>query len=216
MMKKIGAVLCLFFVAVALSACNAFHANTTKNYPQENPQETTVFLRINTDAIPTGSTVADELTKWKANVLMQQSTEATATKIIDIKYDTETPSVYRADLTIQNVPDSVLTKTVRPFKITYHQSIYNPIALLPETDIFQYNVLYSSERRHSESSATESDYIDGEYAYYWTDATTVEFTDAYPNRPLYIVLVFAGALVIGVAVYLISRYYDCKKRKHQL
>ncbi len=213
-MKKISAFLCIILVAVAMSACSTFYDDTTKNYPQSNPMQTTIFLQIK--AIPVGSTLDIELTNWKAAVLTQQPTQETATKIIDINYATETSTVYRAELTLQNVPDSTAEKTVRPFQIFYTQKIYNPLALLPDSDVFQYNILFGAEHRHSSASTQDITYDNGEYVYYWTDATPIEFTDVYPNRPLYIIIIIASAVVIGVITYLISRYYDCKKRKHQL
>lgn len=216
-MKKLSMILCVLLVAVGLSACSTFHSDTTQNYPQTNPYATTIFLRV--IAIPDGSTIDAELTRWTGAVLINQPTDEDATKIVSKPVITPAANgVYRVDLTLQNVPDTVLTKTTRPFKIIYHRTVYNPIALLPADDpVFEYYILFGSKRRHSSASTTTPpQYQDNEYTYFWTDATPIEFTDIYPNRPLYFILIGAGALIIGVIVYLISRYYDCKKRKYQL
>lgn len=216
-MKKLSAFLCVILVAVAMSACSAFHDNTTKTYPQANPSQSTIFLQVK--GLPINSTIDTELATWKAAVLTYNAaiTEEGATKVIDVQYAVEANGVYKAELTIQNVPASTATKIVRPFKITYRQTIYNPLALLPASDVFTYNVLFSSARRHSYASTEEiTTDENGEYVYFWTDATPIELVDFYPNRPLYCLFIFLGAALVGVAVYLVSRYYDCKKRKNQL
>lgn len=212
-MKKFSVILCLILVAVALSACSAFHNDTTKNYPQTNPQASTIFLRVKTDTTIDARTIQD----WQAAVYDYQKNDETATKITKIKdIVPEADHVYRVNLTLANVPDSTATKVVRPFKITYQQTIYNPLALLPDNEVFAYYILYSSERRHSSASTTAVEQEDGQYIYVWNDGTTITFTDIYPNRPLYLLIIIAGATVVGVLVFITSRYYDCKKRKYQL
>ena len=198
-----------------MSACSAFYNDTTQTYPQDNPYTATIFLQIQN--LPIGSDAATELAKWKSATLTLNATFGeNQPHITDITYTSATADVYQADLTISNVPDSTLTKTVRPFQIIYTQTIYNPLALLPNSTVFEYNILFSSERRHSSATTLETNFADNEYVYYWTDATPIQFTDVYPNRPLYCVLIILGAAVIGVIVFLVSRYIDCKKHKNQL
>lgn len=216
-MKKLCALLCVFLVAITMSACQAFHDETTQNHPQDNPLETVVFLRVKN--LPEGSNVADELTLWRGEVLVHNAaiTDESAPKIIEVTPTTEDNETYTVQLKIQNVPDSTLQKVTQPFKITYTQTVYNPIALLPESDVFLYVVGYTSERRHSEANTDQiTTGEDGNYIYFWTNGETIRFVDVYPNRPLYYLIIVAGAIVIGVVVYLVSRYCDCKKRKKLL
>ncbi len=218
-MKKLGVLLCVILVAISMSACQTFNDDATENYPQNNPLNTTIFLQIK--AIPLGSTADLELTKWLGAVRSEHEaiTDETATKITQIepRSTMENENTYAIDLTIQNAPASTLDKHVRPFKMIYTQTVFNPIALLPDSDVFLYIVGYSSERRHSDSNAVQLITDDnGEYVYLWTNGETIEFVDIYPNRPLYYLLTIAGAIVIGVLVFIVSRYNDCKKRKKLL
>lgn len=216
-MKKLCVLLCVFLVAITMSACQAFHDETTQNHPQDNPLETVVFLRVKN--LPEGSNVADELTLWRGEVLVHNNaiTDENAPKIIEVTPTTEDNETYTVQLKIQNVPDSTLQKVTQPFKITYTQTVYNPIALLPESDVFLYIIGYTSERRHSEANTDQiTTGEDGNYIYFWTNGETIRFVDVYPNRPLYYLIIVAGAIVIGVVVYWVSRYCDCKKRKKLL
>ena len=215
-MKKIAALLCVILVAFSMSACRTFNDDKTQNYPQDNPLENTLFLQIK--QIPTESTVGDELTKWRSKILTAIADES-ATKIVDVKFRTESEisGTYTVDLIINNVPDSTVQKTIRPFKITYTQKIYNPIAILPNSDVFTYVVAYESTKKHSASNADEiTKTNENGYVYFWSTGTVIEFIDIYPNRPLYYLIIVVGATIIGVLVYLISRYSDCKKHKKQL
>ena len=217
-MKKLGALLCVILIALSLSACTAFHDDTTQNYAQNNPLETTVFLQVkNVFADP-----ATELTNWLKDVRTENNaiTDPTATKIVTIEQRDESAikDTYTIDLTIQNAPVTTLHKQVRPFKITYTQTIFNPITLLPDSNVFQYIVAYSTQRRHSATNTEHEVTIDedGNYIYFWTTDADIKFIDDYPNRPLYYVIILGGATIIGIAIYFISRYYDCKKRQKPL
>ena len=217
-MKKLSALLCIIWAAVMLTACSAFHDDTTKDYPQDNPLTTTVFLQIK--QLPINSTIDAELTQWRSQVLTQNAalTDETATQITDIQFreNTETESTYTVDLTINNVPASTMQKTVRPFKITYTQTIFNPISLFPDSETFTYIVAYSAERRHSTTNADDATTMNNNYVYFWTTNNTIEFVDVYPNRPLYYLIILGGAFVVGGFILIVSRDYDCKKRKNQL
>ncbi len=217
-MKKLSALLCIIWAAVMLTACSAFHDDTTKDYPQDNPLTTTIFLQIK--QLPINSTVDAELTQWSGQVLNPNAapTDETATKITDLKFreNTETESTYTVDLTINNVPASTMQKTVRPFKITYTQTMFNPISLLPDSETFTYIVAYTTERRHSAANTDNMTTVNNEYVYFWTTDNTIEFVDVYPNRPLYYLIILGGAFVVGGFILMVSRDYDCKKRKNQL
>ena len=217
-MKKLCVLLCVFLVAITMSACQAFHDETTQNHAQDNPLETVVFLRVKN--LPEGSDIASALQDWEAAVRIKNDaiTDENATKILGtaIRGAVE-EGTYTFDVTIQNVPDSTLQKVTQPFRITYTQTVYNPIALLPESDVFLYIIGYTSERRHSEANTDQiTTGEDGNYIYFWTNGETIRFVDVYPNRPLYYLIIVAGAIAIGVVVYLVSRYCDCKKRKKLL
>ena len=217
-MKKLGVFLCVILVAISMSACRAFHDDTTENYPQDNPLETTIFLQIKN--LPTGSNVATELATWQSAVNVHNASKTDdETKIVDIKLrdNTEDAETYPVDLKINHVPASTLRKQVYPFKIIYTQTIYNPIALLPNSDVFTYLVGYETERRHSDSNTDQlvtND--DGTYVYLWTSAESIQFIDVYPNRPLYYLIIVTAAFALGTFVWIISRYNDCKKRKKML
>ena len=216
-MKKVCLLLCVFLVTITLSACQAFHDDTTQNHAQDNPLETVVFLQVKNST--TGLNIADELTNWKSRVLIENAaiTNENAPKIIDVNPTAEDNGTYTVQLKIQNVPDTTTKKETRPFKITYTQTVFNPIALLPESNTFLYIVGYTSQRRHSQTNTEQIVTSDnGEYIYFWTDSQPIIFVDVYPNRPLYYLIIVVGAAVIGGFVYLVSRYYDCKKQKKQL
>lgn len=218
-MKKFSALLCVILVTVVLSACQTFYNDSTENYPRNNPSTTTVYLQIK--QLPTNSTVDAELTKWRSEILTTNAaiTDETAIKISDVqfRFDEDNEVAYTVDLTIHNLPDATVKKSVRPFQITYTQTIFNPISLLPDSETFSYVVLFNSERRHSSANTDERITTeDGNYVYFWTTAEPLEFTDVYPNRPLYYLIILAGAGLVGGLVYLVSRYYDCKKLKNQL
>ena len=216
-MKKFSAVVCVILVAISLSACRTFYDTTTENYPQENPLETTIFLQFKN----LGADPVAELSNW-LNIVRTENeaiTDETAVKIISIepRDDGTLTDTYTFDLKLQNVPDSTLRKQVRPFKITYTQTIFNPITLLPDSDVFTYIVAYNATKRHSAANAKQIMIDeDGNYVYLWTTNTEIQFVDVYPNRPLYYLFIVIGAAILGTVVYLVSRYYDCKKRKNQL
>ena len=218
-MKKFAALFCLVLVSITLSACSVFNDDSIQNYAQDDPLQTTIFLRVNN--LPLNSTVDSELTQWLGMVRTSaaENTDENAVKIISVesRATTNTNDALTIDLTLGNVPDNVLHKHTRPFKITYTQTIFNPISVLPESDVFSYVVSYSAKRRHSSAN---TDWIetsdDGTYVYLYTTADAIQFTNVYPNRPLYYLFVCLGVGVVGVLVYLISRYYDCKKRKKLL
>ena len=217
-MKKLGAVFCVFLVAVMLSACQAFHSETAKTYAQDEPMTTTVFLQLKN--LPSGSTVDTELTNWLGAVRTAAETadpDSTHILTAELQNVSQSDATYTIKLTLTHVPDNTWQKTVRPFKIYVHQTMYNPLVLLPDSDVFTYYIGYTSERRHSSTNANQmATDKDGNYVYLWSSKTTAEFNDVYANRPLYIILVVVGATVIGVIVFLVSRYYDCKKRQKQL
>lgn len=211
-MKKFCALLCLVFVALTLSSCSAFYDDTTKTYPQDDPLEATIFLQVNNIA----DFSAAKLQAWQGavNTLITQmaaDTDSDAPKITAFTFRNEIDEAlygtYTVDMTITNVPASTMQRKVRPFKIYYVQTIYNPIALLPESDTFTYVVGYTTERRHSAVNTERVEtQDDGNYVYLWTTDDAIEFTDVYPNRPLYYLLVLVGAAVIGTIVYFISRH----------
>ena len=127
--------------------------------------------------------------------------------------DTALSDLYSVTLTLVNMPASTYEKTTRPFKITTFQTIYNPIALLPASTVFTYVVGYSATRRCSQvNTHWIEQQPNGDYAYYWTTGDRLEFTNVYPNRPLYYLLVLVGAITIGVIVYYVSKY---KAKHHQ-
>ena len=220
-MKKFSAFLLVVLLAVSLSACQAFHDDRTQEYPQDEPLRVAVFLQVK-DIFHFDP--AKDLAAWEGTMNAQitttnNATDTDAPRIVEFKFrdTTTTNDTYAVDLTITNVPATVVKKTVRPFKIAYSQTVYNPIALLPPSDTFTYVVGYSAERRHSSSNAEQVGTDDeGNYVYLWTTGDTIEFTDVYPNRPLYYLLVIVGALVIGAAVYLFYRHNDCKKTQKPL
>ena len=216
-MKKLSALLCMILVAVALSACTAFHGDTVQNYPQEAPYVATVFLQ------PIHTVDAAVVQNWCAEVLTYNAGKSDdEPKVTDVQFEPDADNTYRVDLTINHIPDSTLTKTAQPFKLIYTQRLYNPLVLLPASSDFNYYVGFTSERRHSSSNADQVTKVQatqdqaGYNVYLWSSDKTIEFVDIYPNRTLYIVLTIAGAALVGVVVFLVSRYCDCKKRKYQL
>lgn len=221
-MKKISAFIFIVLVAISLSACSSFYDDNTQTYPQDEPYTATVFLKVNQEM----TFSVDKLTEWKGEVntlIAQMALDENSAdpKITNVKFQNsfsdDNSDTFTVELTLTNVPDSTLHKTVRPFKIYYQQTIYNPIKLLPESDTFTYVVGYSSTRRHSSANADLiSMQDDGSYYYLWTSSDAIEFNDIYPNRPLYYLIVIAGAVVIGSFVYLISRHNDCKKTQKPL
>ena len=217
-MKKLCAVFCVFLVALMLSACQAFHGETSINYPQDEPMTTTVFLQLK--SLPFGSTADTEIIKWLGKVRTDAETADPDSPHIltaELEAVSESDATYTIALTLTHIPDSTWEKTVRPFKIYVRQTIYNPIALLPHSDIFAYYVGFTSERRHSTTSANQmTTDEEGNYVYLWSSRETIEFNDVYANRTLYIGLVIVGALTVGLVVFFISRYCDCKKRQKQL
>lgn len=217
-MKKLSALVLVCLTAVVLSACSTFHGSTTETYPQDEPYTTTVFLQVNQDEMIT----PDLLVQWKADVerLITANADATEPKITAVDCDTNIAagvSTFAVELTLANMPAATLKKVVRPFKIYYTQTLYNPIALLPVSDKFTYIVGFTFERRHSDANTDLiSQEENGEYTYLWTTGDPIVIKDVYPNRPLYYLLIVVGAVIVGVAVYLISRYIDCKKQKSSL
>ena len=218
-MKKLSAFVLICLTAMVLSACSAFHDESTQTFPLEEPYTATVFLQLNQGVIFT----PELLTTWKADVeriITANAEETTLPKITAVSYDnniTAGTNTFPVELTLSNVPASTSYKVVRPFKIYYTQTIYNPIALLPANANFTYIVGFTFDRRHSWAN-TEfvSQDENGEYTYLWTSSEVIEIKDVYPNRTLYYVIIVAGALAVGVVVYLIKRYSDCKKQKISL
>lgn len=220
-MKKIWALGILFLTTLVLSACSAFVDDITQTYPTDEPLTMAVFLQVND---MTTFTVA-QFEAWKGElnriiIQMAADTENTEPKITSAVFrDTGTnlQNTYTVDLTLTNVPASTVQKTVRPFKIDYTQTIYNPIQLLPTSETFTYVIGYTSERRHSSANAnklvTEEN---GNYVYLWTTSDPIVLHDIYPNRPLYYFLVLCGAGIIGGIVYAISRFNDCKRQQKTL
>ncbi|MCM1404435.1 MAG: hypothetical protein NC133_02975 [Prevotella sp.] len=206
-MKKFGALCLVVLVAFTLAACRAFDDDSTQTYPQDDPLTMAVFLQVKHPA--TFST--DLLADWQATVntlIAQMADDPAAVKITQAKFrETSDEGTYTVDLTLSNVPATTVQKIVRPFKISVKQTVYNPIALLPASDIFTYVVGYTSERRHSAVNTELVDIQDdGNYVYLWTTTEPLEFTNVYPNRPLYYLLVLLGAGVVGVIVYVVARY----------
>lgn len=211
-MKKFGVLLLVVLVAMSLSACSAFYDETTKDYPADEPLEMAVFLQVKDIANFSAAKLAD----WNAalqSAITQTAhdndpaaVKITAAKLREIN-DEALHDTYTVDLTLTNVPATTVQRTVRPFKIYIKQTTFNPISLLPASDTFTYVVGYTSERRHS---AVNTEWVetqdDGTYAYLWTTGDAIEFTNVYPNRPLYYVLVFVGAVALGVVVYCVARY----------
>lgn len=222
-MKKFSALLCVILVAISLSACRTFHDDTTTDYPQDNPLKMVVYLSIKN--LPTLSTIDAELANWRSEVLTLNAgiTDDAAPKITAIAFGENTAEgTYVAQLTVANVPNSTLRKQTQPFKIIYTQTIYNPIALLPESNVFAYMVGSSAKLRHSDSNADQVSFVEATqeessyYVYLWVSNKNLEFTDVYPNRPLYYLLVVLGGVALGAVVYFIARYSYCKKRQNQL
>jgi len=217
-MKKLSALCLICLTACLLSACSTFYDDSTQTFSQDEHYTATVFLKLKD-----GITFTPELIiNWKADVerMITENADANTTKITAVNCDTIATTnlnAYSVELTLTNVPDSTIHKVVRPFKIYYTQKIYNPIALLPPNENFIYIVGYTFERRHSDAN-TEliSQDETGNYTYLWTTADLIEIKDVYPNRPLYYVIIIASAVILGVIVYAISRYNDCKKRKMSL
>ncbi len=217
-MKKFGALLLVVLVAMSLSACSTFYDDTAKDYPADEPLTMAVFLQVNN--IVTFS--AGKLQEWEHLLMepllaqMAADTDPTTTKITAFKIreanDQDLHDTYTVDLTLTNVPATTVQKSVRPFKIYIKQTTFNPIALLPESNTFTYVVGYNTERRQS---AVNTEWMetqdDGTYVYLWTTGDAIEFTNVYPNRPLYYVLVFVGAIAVGVLVYLVAKH----KTKHK-
>ena len=216
-MKKFGALLCIIVVAVTLSACAAFHDDQTKNYSQVSPYSATVLLQFKGEETDASATAAWQ--NWQAALERQitATAEATGPHITAWEVSSSTADTYAVTITIANPPDLVVQKTVRPFKIIYTQTAFNPLGLLPASDTFDYLVGLVSPRRHSRANA---DLVavqdDGNYAYFWTTDQTMELVDVYPNRPLYYLLVLVGGLAVGAAVYAWRQYNDCKNDKKPL
>lgn len=217
-MKKLAALLCVLLATITLSACQSFHDDKTTDYPTDEPLTMSIFLQLND--LPLNSTVDAELSAWLGQINRQIETTANhdGVKIRAVEAPTAAgEDIYTVQLTLSQVPATTLERSIRPFKITYTQHVYNPIELLPESSVFTYIVGYTTGKRHS---AVNTDWIqtddDGSYIYLWTTDETIEFVDVYPNRPLYYLFVVAGAAVIGLVVYFVSRYIDCKKRQKQL
>lgn len=217
-MKKFGAIVLIVLVSVLLTACSTFHDDSLETTPLDEPYQATVFLKSEN---PT-ATLSTLLTEWEAEINRMitemamdngDTPKITAVKVNNIAEN----NICTVQLTLSNVPPLNIKKSVRPFKIYYTQTIYNPIELLPNSDHFDYIVGLATTRRHS---AVNTDWVnaqeDGSYLYLWNTRHPIEFQDVYPNRLLYYVLVVAGAMVIGVIVYLVSRYSDCKKREKTL
>ena len=217
-MKKFSALVIICLTAVMLSACSAFYDDQTQNYTQDNPYTTTVFLKLKEDV----TFAPDLLANWKADVerIITATTGVETAKITAVNCDTKfstTVSAYPVELTLANVPDTTTRKVVRPFKIYYTQTIYNPIALLPASEHFVYFVGYTFERRHSSANTKLiSQDETGDYTYLWTTSEPIQVQNIYPNRPLYYVIIIGIVILVGVAVYGVSRYIDCKKRKMSL
>ena len=217
-MKKLSALVLICCTAVILSACSVFHNDTTQTYPQDEPYTATVFLKLNDGVI----FAPELLTNWKADIerIITENADSTTTKITAVNCDTTLVAnlnAYPVELTLSNVPAATTRKVVRPFKIYYTQTIYNPITLLPANENFTYVIGYNFERRQSKANTDIiSQDEDGSYTYLWTTGTMIEVENVYPNRPLYYVLIMAGAIVVGVVVYCIWRYIDCKKRNMSL
>ena len=214
-MKKFTALVFIFLTALMLSACSTFHDDSTQTYPQDEPYTTTVFLKLKDGVM----FKPEMLTNWQGDIerIITESADDTTNPKITAYSVSGSASLYTVNLTLANVPASTMQKSVRPFKIYYTQTMYNPITLMPANEHFIYMVGYTFERRHS-SANTEfiNQDEDGNYTYLWTTSDPIEVKDIYPNRPLYYAILVAGALVVGVVVYLVSRYIDCKKRKMSL
>ena len=108
-MKKLSTLLCVFLVAISLSACQTFYNDVTKNYPQDNPLSATIFLQIK--SFPTNSTIDAELTNWLTTIRAMNAaiTDTNATKILTVepRDTTNDNNAYTIDLTIQNPPDLI-------------------------------------------------------------------------------------------------------------
>lgn len=219
-MKRFSALLCVVVVAVMLSACQALHGDTTKEYPAAEPLTMAVFLQLQDKSYD----VVDALQFWMGDVarLIETTPDDGSPRITAAAWREEytadsNTDTYTVDLTLTHVPATTVRRVVRPFKITITQTVFNPIGLLPQDTVFTYIVAYTTTNRHS---AVNTDWIttdeDGSYVYFWTTDDNIEFVDHYPNRPLYYVLVLVGAAVVGGVVYLVSRYCDCKKPQKQL
>lgn len=216
-MKKLSALLLILLTTVMLSACTAFYDDSTQTYPQEATYQTTVFLQGKNGILIT----AERLAEWQAQIqtlIVGSSADTVNPKItaVDCTPDatTDFSEPFPVNLTLANVPESTARKVVRPFRITYTETLYNPIALLPTSDNFEYVIGYTFERRHSETNADAVTMDeDGNYIYFWTSSDPLQIINVYPNRPLYYLLVVVGAVLIGALIYFINRYSDCKKRK---
>ncbi len=217
-MKKLSAIFLVALVAVVLSACTAFYDDNLETTPMAEPYQATVFLQSKTGL----NIMPNLITEWEADInrlIAEMALEESPTpKItaVEITGATNTDT-YTVNLTLSNVPPLNIKKTVRPFKIVYTQTIYNPIELLPNSEYFHYIVGYTTERRHS---TVNTEWIekqeDGSYIYLWNSREPIEFQDVYPNRPLYYLIVIVGGIIIGVIVYFACRYSYCKKQQKTL
>ena len=220
-MKKFAAVLCVCLMAGLLSGCQAFYGTKTTTANAEDPYQTTVYLQVNSMfnfSLGRVQAWLGEIERQITENQASQETKITAVKLRNVTNGKiDLTDTYTVELTLSNVPGTVTERTNRPFKIHIRQTLYNPIEILPETDVFTYVVGYTTTRApHAVNTQRALEQSDGTHVYLWDTQDPIVFEYVYPNRPLYYLLVLGGAVVVGVVVYLICRYNDCKKRKNSL
>lgn len=212
-MKKFSAVLVIMLLVVTLSACSTFNDYQTYYLAEESPQTANIVVQFNLGAD------AEKFAELKAainQIIATTAEDEPLPHITAAEWDSDesTPAL---TLTLANVPDQVITIDTKPFRIVRTQTVFNPISLLPESEDFTYYVGFTATRRHSQVSTEHLEMqADGSYLYVWDNGNDIVFTDNYPNPPLYYILAALATMVMGVAVYFVSRYFYCKKQNKPL
>lgn len=220
-MKKLGAVLVIVWLAVTLTACSTFNDYQEHHLPENTPQTTSVLVQFDATAGLAPTAIAEKLAELDAalNRVIEAGTDGTP-RLTAYQWETAADNpdyTMTLTLTLADVPDQVITVDTKPFYHVRTQTVFNPISLLPETADFTYYLAFTATRRHSRVSTdlTQAQ-NDGTYLYVWADGRDIIFTDYYANPPLYYLITIAVTVVVGVAVYFISRYFYCKKTRNPL
>lgn len=211
-------IICL---AVMLTACSNFRAYQEHHLPENTPQTASVLVQFNVTAGLTPTEITEKLAALDADIYRAiEAGTAGSPRLTAHQWETEaavTSDTLTLTLTLADVPDQVVTIDTKPFYHVRTQTVFNPISLLPASADFTYYVAFTATRRHSQVT---TDLVqaqdDGTYLYVWADGRDIVFTDYYANPPLYYLLTIVATAVVGVAVYLISRYFYCKKTNNPL
>lgn len=216
-MKKCGAVLCVLMVAVLCCACRTFNDYETVEIANTDPTAV-VFVQLNDGVVFDPSFLPD----LKAAILTQseqiKAENPDAPYVTNAQFgDVAVDEPYTLTLTLANFPAQVVTLDTKPWTITRTYTIFNPLSLLPADERFTYYTGLTTDRRHS-SANTEHIALqdDGDYAYLWTGTDALVITDVFPNRTLYYLCALGAATVVGVIIFLVSRYISCKKQRQSL